>query len=239
MTLLLVTATWAEMRAALGKRLPQGMPPLRRGRARACLAGREALLLVTGVGPLNAALEVGAALEAARAEGLELSGALCLGVAGSFDSARAPLGSAVLADAELYPDYGVAGPGQLADANDFGFAQWEGPSGRVFQRLGLVPGEAARAMDLALPDNWPRGLFVTSAAVTASAVRAEALAARHGALAENMEGFALALACLARGLPFLEVRTISNAIGERDRANWKLHEALAGLEAALDALLGS
>jgi len=106
----------------------------------------------------------------------------------------------------------------------------------VFQRIALKPGEAARAMGLALPQTWRAGAFVTSAAVTACAERACALSDKHAALAENMEGFALALACLSRGLPFLEVRTISNAIGERDRGKWRLHEALAGLGAALAAL---
>jgi len=218
------------MRAALGA--GADVAPLRRGRASARLAGRDVRLLVTGVGPLNAALEAGAALETPGVEGV-----LNLGLAGGFDLSRTPPGSVAAADSEHYPDYGVAKAQGPPDPDGLGFAQWEGPGGRVFQRIELDPVKAARAMGLALPSAWPAGAFVTSAAVTACPERACALCERHAALAENMEGFALALACLSRGLPFLEVRTISNAIGERDRAKWKLHEALAGLEAALDALL--
>jgi len=51
-----------------------------------------------------------------------------------------------------------------------------------------------------------------------------------------MEGFALALACRTRGVPFLEVRTVSNLVGERDRNKWKLASALEGLGLLLAGL---
>ena len=232
MTLALVTATASEMRAALaGLNAPSGIPD--RGVIRAVIAGREALLVVTGVGPVNAALEMGAVLGR-----YSVSGVVNLGVAGSFDLGLAPLESAVTANAETYTDYGVAGSDGLADCAGFAFPQWDGNGTRVLQRIELDPQASARNLGLALPERWTPGPAITVAGVTGSLERARALSARHGALMESMEGFSLALACLTRRLPFLEVRTISNGVGERDRKKWKLTQALTGLGTVTASLFG-
>ncbi|WP_243364604.1 futalosine hydrolase [Fundidesulfovibrio terrae] len=230
--LALVTATQGEMRAALaGLSSPEPEIPAR-GAAMARLAGRETLLIVTGVGPVNAALELGAALGRH-----EISGVLNLGVAGSFDLDAAPLEAAVAADAEVYADYGVVGPDGLADASGFAFPQLRAGGQSVVQRIGLDPLAAAQAMGLTLPAGLVSGTAITVAGITGCPERATALAGRHGALSESMEGFSLALGCASRGVPFLEVRTISNRVGERDRAKWKLEQALAGLGALLAGLI--
>ncbi|WP_456320002.1 phosphorylase family protein, partial [Paenibacillus zanthoxyli] len=60
-----------------------------------------------------------------------------------------------------------------------------------------------------------------------------ALAARvPGAAAEAMEGCGVAAAALARNLPVLEIRAISNPVGPRDRDAWRIGEALEALAAA-------
>lgn len=231
--LALVTATPTEMRAALagisaggaGYAVPE------RGAALARIAGREMLLVVTGVGPVNAALEMGAVLGR-----YDVSGVLNLGLAGSFDLIAAPLESVVAASREAFPEYGVVSGAYFADASAFPFPQWEDCAGRVLQTLELAPDEAAAGMGLVLPEMLRRGAALTVAGVTGSFERARAMAERHGALTESMEGFALALACRTRQTPFLEVRTISNRVGERDRANWKLITALEGLGSALAGL---
>jgi futalosine hydrolase len=46
------------------------------------------------------------------------------------------------------------------------------------------------------------------------------------ALAENMEGSAIAHACLLFNVPFLEFRGISNMAGVRDKARWDLGAAM-------------
>jgi futalosine hydrolase len=58
-----------------------------------------------------------------------------------------------------------------------------------------------------------------------------------GAEIETMEGAALHYAALMEGVPFLQLRAISNYIGERDKRNWKLPEAIARLNEALQQLL--
>ncbi|MEU8351332.1 futalosine hydrolase, partial [Streptomyces sp. NPDC048845] len=66
---------------------------------------------------------------------------------------------------------------------------------------------------------------------------AAALAERHpGAAAEAMEGFGVAEAAAAHGVPVLEIRAVSNPVGPRDRAAWRIPDALAALTAAFAAL---
>jgi futalosine hydrolase len=53
---------------------------------------------------------------------------------------------------------------------------------------------------------------------------------------EAMEGFAVLRACELAGIPAVELRVVSNAIGERDRSKWKFEEAFEKLGAVLGGL---
>ncbi|MEC0067451.1 futalosine hydrolase, partial [Paenibacillus thiaminolyticus] len=57
-----------------------------------------------------------------------------------------------------------------------------------------------------------------------------------GAAAEAMEGYGVAVAARQFGLPAFEIRSISNAVGPRNRAAWRIPEALKALEAACSVL---
>jgi futalosine hydrolase len=54
---------------------------------------------------------------------------------------------------------------------------------------------------------------------------------------EAMEGFAVLRACELAGVPAVEVRVISNELGEPDRSRWELERGLDTLAAALPRLL--
>jgi futalosine hydrolase len=51
-----------------------------------------------------------------------------------------------------------------------------------------------------------------------------------------MEGFAVLRACELAGVPAVEVRVVSNEIGEPDRARWRFDEAFGLLADALPRL---
>jgi len=53
---------------------------------------------------------------------------------------------------------------------------------------------------------------------------------------EAMEGFAVLRAAALAGVPALEVRAISNELGEVDRSRWEIDRALAALADALSPL---
>jgi futalosine hydrolase len=56
---------------------------------------------------------------------------------------------------------------------------------------------------------------------------------------EAMEGFGVLRACELAGVPALEVRVISNALGEPDRARWELERGLEALAGVLPPLLAA
>ena len=50
---------------------------------------------------------------------------------------------------------------------------------------------------------------------------------------ESMEGAAFHFVCLQQNIPFLQLRSISNKVGERDKTKWKLLDAIVNLNREL------
>jgi nucleoside phosphorylase len=63
--------------------------------------------------------------------------------------------------------------------------------------------------------------------------------AHPGIRVEGMEGFAVLRACELAGVPAVEVRAVSNEIGEGDRARWQIARGLDTLRDAVPALLSA
>jgi futalosine hydrolase len=171
-----------------------------------------------GVGPAAAAAGTARLLATGRFRAV-----ISAGVAGGFVG-RAPVGATVLGVRSIAADLGAESPGGFLPIEELGFG------------TSLVEADPllVKGLTAALPDAVA-GDVLTLATVTGTAATAEALAARFPrAVAEAMEGFGVAVA--AGGLPFAELRTISNPIGPRDRAAWRLKDAFAALSTASAAL---
>jgi futalosine hydrolase len=54
---------------------------------------------------------------------------------------------------------------------------------------------------------------------------------------ESMEGAALHYTCLLEKIPFLQIRSISNYIGERNKKKWNMKEAVSNLNYELTRIL--
>jgi futalosine hydrolase len=54
---------------------------------------------------------------------------------------------------------------------------------------------------------------------------------------ESMEGAALHYVCLMEKIPFLQIRSVSNLLGDRDKKKWKLKDAIEKLNESLIALI--
>jgi futalosine hydrolase len=232
MSLALVAATGNELKAVLKGLGAQTPPPPQGEWTRARLCGRETLLLVTGIGPINAAWALGRLLGSEK----DVAGALNVGVAGSFDLERRPLCSAALVEREIWPEYGLWGEEGL-DPRGLKFCLAKGPEGAVWDRLELAPEVMAQRLGLCLFPGLARASSLTVSGVTGTAARSQALRARYAVELENMEGFALALGCAQLGVPFVELRTVSNRVGARPPQDWKLAEALVELGRAAAGLL--
>lgn len=231
--LIVVTATAMEMRAAFSDKatsIPEEGEHLRLEIEHA----GHVILLVTGIGPVNASMALGHLLGGLN----KPLGVLNLGVAGAFDGNELPLGQAVLVREEIWPEYGLVTDDGV-DPQGLGLALGKIDGRPVWDRISLDPGRQAQRLGLALP-NMPQAVSLTVSGVTGTAQRAAFLRLRYGAAMENMEGFALAWACARWQLPFLEVRTISNLVGSRKPKHWDLRAALARLgEVAKNIFPGS
>ncbi|MGI5470339.1 futalosine hydrolase [Streptomyces sp. CA-132043] len=177
--------------------------------------------LAAGVGPAAAAAGTATALTAAALSPSASYGlVVSAGIGGGF-APGAPVGSLVVAEEIAAADLGAETPDGFLPVTALGF-------GTDAHRPPEDLVTAVAAATGALP-----GTVLTGSTVTGSTARAEELLARHPrALAEAMEGFGVAEAAAAHGLPVLELRTISNPVGPRDRAAWRIGEALAALTAA-------
>jgi nucleoside phosphorylase len=72
---------------------------------------------------------------------------------------------------------------------------------------------------------------------TSAAVSGPRDTASQGFRVEAMEGFGVLRACALAGVPAVEVRAISNELGEEDRARWELERGLEALREALPRLI--
>ena len=54
---------------------------------------------------------------------------------------------------------------------------------------------------------------------------------------ESMEGAAFHFVCLQKSVPFLQVRSISNKVGIRDKSKWNIPVALKNLSIELITIL--
>lgn len=230
--IILACATSREEKALL----PRPASPTDREPGPLTMGGRKFLPCVVGIGPVAAALSAGALLE--RHPGV--TGILNLGICGSFDTDVAPLGAVCVASAEIWPEYGVRRAQDDGGQEEaFGHQMFADLPLEPVNRLDLDPRAQARAMGLSLPADWIAGPSLTVAGVSGDQKRADMLRSRHKALTENMEGFGLALAAKRRGIPFLEIRTVSNPVGARDKRLWNFGLALQALGTILPALTGA
>ncbi|MFC8271341.1 futalosine hydrolase [Streptomyces sp. NPDC057271] len=176
-------------------------------------------VLVGGVGPAAVAAATATALARATTP-YDL--VVSAGIAGGFQP-LAPLGSVVVSDTIVSADLGAQTPDGYLTVEELGFGRSTHPVSPALTRRisdALARGEQRHTVAPVL----------TVSTVTGTAERAAELAARHpGAAAEAMEGFGVAEAAAAHGVPVVEIRAVSNAVGPRDRAAWRIGEALDSL----------
>ncbi|MFD6658519.1 futalosine hydrolase [Streptomyces parvus] len=210
-----VTRAFGDSFGGVEERVPLPGAELHRRGAFDVLAG--------GAGPAAAAAATAFALASGAPESSPYGLVVSAGIGGAFTPVT-PLGSLVVADGIVAADLGAETAEGFLPVTALGFGR-----DRFAPPPALVR-EVAAATDAAT------GPVLTVSTVTGTAERAGALLAAHpGALAEAMEGFGVAEAAARAGVPVLEVRAVSNAVGPRDRDAWRIGDALAALTDAFGA----
>ncbi|WP_028544474.1 futalosine hydrolase [Paenibacillus taiwanensis] len=178
-------------------------------------------VVIGGVGAAAAAASTAAALAVG-----EYDLVICAGIAGGFADV-AEVGSLVVASEVVAADLGAEnGENDFISIDELGFGS---ARAAVDASLAARLAAALEAAQFVVSV----GPVLTLSTVTGTASSAAVLAKRvPGAAAEAMEGYGVAIAAQQRGIPFLELRSISNVIGPRDRSAWRIPQALQALEAA-------
>lgn len=174
------------------------------------------LLGLTGFGLAAAGAVAGAHLARIRP-----SGATLLGLAGTYDEERAPLGTVVQVTACHCSGIGAGSGSEHVSAREMGF--WPAPGVTGDAITVVEPQDRARR----------RGAVLSVASTSATPEEAARRAERYpDALIEDMESWSVALAARLHGVPLRIVRAVSNRAGDRNKANWQIDQALDALGAA-------
>jgi futalosine hydrolase len=190
-------------------------------------AGHEIDVLVSGVGMVATASWCSRALCTDR-----FDAALNLGVCGSFNAAVQP-GSVVHVVSDRFIELGAEDGDRFLTVhqmNLLGDDEFPFTGGRL---VNASPPALAALTALRQVDG------VTVNTVHGEETSIACAIERFNPDVESMEGAAFMYACLIHGVPFAQVRAVSNMVERRNRSAWKLDEAIAELTRVAGRLLES
>jgi futalosine hydrolase len=167
-------------------------------------------LIVTGVGMVATAARCARELARRRVDV-----ALNLGLCGSFDPSLGP-GDVVHVVRDRIAELGAEDDEAFLTLADIGLT-----ADTVFVNAQPPANAALRGLRQAdgITVNTVHGCGRSIAAVVA----------RFQPQVESMEGAGFMCACLDAGVPFAEVRAVSNVVERRNRSAWRIQEAIAAL----------
>ncbi|MBD0285084.1 MAG: futalosine hydrolase [Flavisolibacter sp.] len=170
-------------------------------------------VLITGVGLLATTYQL-----TKRVTGKKPDLLLQAGLAGCIDT-NIPLGTTAVVFRENVGDFGVLQNADFTSAFDMGLVK-ENENPWQEKKLVNPHMELLKNTDLPLIDS------VTVNEITTNADRISYYKNGLEAGIESMEGAALHYIGLMENIPFLQIRSLSNYIGERDKSKWVLDHAV-------------
>ncbi|MBC8032869.1 MAG: futalosine hydrolase [Chitinophagaceae bacterium] len=185
----------------------------------------EVVTLVTGIGSLAASWSLSQAINSRIPDFM-----IQAGIAGSLN-ANLFTSQVVIVSTEIQGDLGAWENDEFLDIFDLGLAK---ASAFPFSDKELAnPLVADKKACYGIPT--ARGVTVNE--ITTRAEKIALLKQYYQAETESMEGAAFHYAGLMANIPFLQLRAISNIVGDRNKKNWKIKEAIGELNEQLITLL--
>lgn len=180
-------------------------------------------VLITGVGMTAATYELTKAVYSQRPDFL-----LQAGVAGCINR-ELPLTKIVVVENETIGDLGVVENENFRSVfdlklNDVNQKPWQ--NGKLRNDLAALKSAGLTEVDA-----------VTVNEISTDQERIDYYRTQLNASIESMEGAALHYVALKENIPFLQMRALSNFIGERDKNKWVLDVAIAQLNTELQRIL--
>lgn len=148
-----------------------------------------------------------------------------VGIAGCFDKNIA-LGNVVVIKEEVLGNTGVEEDGKWKDIFDL---KLEKPGYPPFEKKRL-PNHHLDKYNLLKLDEVTA---VTVNEVSTNETRIQQLQKKYSPVIESMEGAALHYVCREMNVPFVQMRSISNYIGERDKTKWEIRLAIDNLNKSI------
>lgn len=183
-------------------------------------------LLITGPGIHQTTWNMAKAL---TAKSYDL--AINMGIAGSSDAGIRPV-RVVQVSSDCFADWGAEdSDGKILDGFQLGLAR---PNEKPFKNGKLQASFKKKLLCLAA---IPSSNGYTVNTTTGTERRKRMLIHRYGEGIESMEGAAFFYACAMTKTPSLQIRSISNMTGKRDRKSWKIKEAINALDGFVGLLI--
>ena len=180
-------------------------------------------LLITGVGVPSTLFQLQNAIFSLQPDII-----IQAGVAGSFSNSLS-LGQVVLVKQDAFGDIGMEEnkeftpifKSNFADANEFPFSDgWLINPSKLFSVSKLKNVKA-----------------ITVNKVSDSEVQKNQSIIHFSPEIETMEGAAFHFIGLHQKIPFIQLRSISNTVGERDKSKWEIKESIGNLNKELEILV--
>jgi futalosine hydrolase len=174
-------------------------------------------VLITGVGMVATAAQCSRALSKTQ-YGLALN----FGVCGSFDPALTP-GTVVHVTSDRIAELGAEDGERFLTIHEL---QLLGENEFPFEGGALVNRHPPVS---AILSQLPAVSGITVNTVHGNDLSIARVVERYRPQVESMEGAAFMFACLIHEVPFAQVRAVSNVVEKRNRAAWKMPEAIRSL----------
>jgi futalosine hydrolase len=150
------------------------------------------------------------------------------GIAGTFNGAF-NLGQTVLVKYDTFADIGFEENEQFTSLFDSGFAKKND--------FPFTGGWLKNDHPYLIESNLAVATAITINKISDNKLQTLQMSNTYQAELESMEGAALHYVCLQNSVDFLQVRSISNQVGERNKLNWKMMEAIADLNKNMELIL--
>jgi futalosine hydrolase len=150
---------------------------------------------------------------------------LQVGLAGCFDNSI-QLGRTMLVERDLAGDMGVEEDGKWRDVFNM---KLEKSNYHPYEKR-MLPNQHLAKFNLL---KMPAVTSITINEITTREKRIQQLMKKYKPVTESMEGAALHYVCRSMNTPFLQMRTVSNYVGERDKSKWAMKEAIENLNQTL------
>lgn len=186
-------------------------------------SGPETDILITGPGLTAATWAITHQVHTKRPELI-----IQAGVAGCFDNTIS-LGSVLAIRRELVADQVAEEKNQLKTVFDLGLAK---PNQYPYKKGWLVNQSA-----FFKKTRLKKVTAISVNEISTSRKRISLYREKYDPVTESMEGAALHYVCLMEKIPFLQLRAVSNYVGERNKRKWELEYSIQQLNKALLTLL--